>query len=97
VDRYSIRGAADSNSRASVLDASQVVSYADNLQLTCPVGVETGAPTNASTYKAVVANFRGPNPFPVDVIVDKAGIIRYVTHQYDPDAMDELIQRLLAE
>jgi hypothetical protein len=31
------------------------------------------------------------------VIVDKAGIVRYASHEYDPDAMVALIEELLAE
>jgi hypothetical protein len=58
-----------------------------------PLGLEEGSPT----YGAIVSNFRGPNPFPVDVIVDKDGIIRYATHEYDPDGMVEVVERLLAE
>jgi hypothetical protein len=59
--------------------------------------VPTGVEEPASTYAAVTANFVGPNPFPVDVIVDKQGIVRYVTHEYDPEAMIEMIEKLLAE
>lgn len=42
-------------------------------------------------------NFKGVNPFPVDVIVDKDGTIVYIAREYDPDAMDDILTRLLAE
>ena len=67
--------------------------YAERIRVTMPVGVEEPA----STYAAITANFVGPNPFPVDVIVDKQGIVRYVTHEYDPQAMIQMIEQLLAE
>ena len=41
-------------------------------------------------------NFRGSNPFPIDVIVDRDGTIAYVAREYDPEAMDAVIERLLA-
>jgi peroxiredoxin len=71
----------------------QVQTYCDNIEVTFPVGLEE----TASTYTAVTANFPGPNPFPVDVIVGKDGIVRYATHEYDPDAMTALIEEALAE
>jgi hypothetical protein len=49
------------------------------------------------TYSALVTNFEGPNPFPLSAIVGKDGIIRYVAKEYDPDAQEEVILRLLAE
>ncbi len=36
-------------------------------------------------------------PFPLDVIVDQQGIVRYVAAEYDPDAMRAVIEELLAE
>lgn len=71
----------------------QVQTYIDNLVVTFPVGLEE----TSSTYSAVTANFSGPNPFPVDVIVGKDGIVRYATHEYDPDAMTAVIEQALAE
>jgi hypothetical protein len=70
-----------------------VQTYCDTIKVNFPVGIEE----TASTYTAVTANFPGPNPFPVDVIVGKDGIVRYVTHEYDPDAMVAVIEQALAE
>lgn len=81
------------NPRESTDQIGQVAEYAANLRVTFALGIEEPA----STYAAVTANFQGPNPFPVDVIVDKNGIIRYASHEYDPDAMAALIEQLLAE
>lgn len=37
------------------------------------------------------------SPFPLDVIVDKQGVVRYVRGEFDRDAMRATIERLLAE
>jgi peroxiredoxin len=71
----------------------EVQAYVERIRVTFPTGIEEPA----DTYAAITANFVGPNPFPVDVIVDKQGIVRYATHEYDPDGMAELIEQLLAE
>ncbi|AUX43340.1 alkyl hydroperoxide reductase [Sorangium cellulosum] len=81
------------NPRESVEQIGQVQTYCDNIKVTFPVGLEE----TASTYSAVTSNFPGPNPFPVDVIVGKDGIVRYATHEYDPDAMTAVIEQALAE
>jgi peroxiredoxin len=81
------------NPRESADEIGEVQAYCENLRLTLPLGVEEPA----STYAAITANFVGPNPFPVDVIVDKQGIVRYVTHEYDPEGMTAMIEQLLAE
>ena len=37
------------------------------------------------------------SPFPLDVIIDRQGTIRYLRHEFDGAAMDQTIQRLLTE
>ncbi|KYF63158.1 redoxin domain-containing protein [Sorangium cellulosum] len=81
------------NPRESVDQIGQVQAYGDNIKVTFPLGIEE----TASTYAAVTSNFPGPNPFPVDVIVGKDGIVRYASHEYDPDAMTAVIEQALAE
>ena len=81
------------NPRETVEQIGLVQDYVDHLRVTVPTGIES---PNV-TYSAIVSAFEGPNPFPVDVIVDKDGIVRYATHEYDPDAMIEVIEQLLAE
>ncbi len=34
-------------------------------------------------------------PFPLDVLVDQEGIVRYVDTRYDPDALEAVIENLL--
>lgn len=81
------------NPRESTDQIGDVHAYCESLRVTMPLGIEEPA----ATYNAVTSNFVGPNPFPVDVIVDKDGIVRYATHEYDPEAMIEVIEQLLAE
>lgn len=76
----------------TVEDIGQVQQFIDNLSVTFDVGIE-----ESETYSSLVQNFDGLNPFPVDVLIGKDGKIRYVTREYDPYAMDEMIQQLLAE
>lgn len=70
----------------------QVQDFVGNLGISYDVGLES-----TTTYDALVQNFDGLNPFPVDVIIDKTGRIRYITREYDPYAMTEIIEQLLAE
>ncbi|WP_438008751.1 redoxin domain-containing protein [Sorangium sp. So ce321] len=81
------------NPREPVEQIGQVQAYCDNIEITFPVGLEE----TASTYAAVTSSFPGPNPFPVDVIVGKDGIVRYASHEYDPDTMTAIIEQALAE
>ncbi len=37
------------------------------------------------------------SPYPIDVIVDRQGTIRYLRHEYDPAAMDAVLEGLLGE
>jgi hypothetical protein len=70
----------------------EVDQYVDNLKLSFALGLET-----STTYRRLTQNFAGANPFPVDVIVGKDGRIAYIAREYDPDAMIEVVERLLAE
>ncbi len=50
-----------------------------------------------TTY-SMYANIDGSiSPYPLDVVIDKQGIIRYVRHQFDAAAMQATIEQLLAE
>jgi hypothetical protein len=80
------------NAHDSVEQIAQVQQFVDNLSVTYDIGIE-----ESETYQALVQNFAGLNPFPVDVLIDKNGKIRYVSREYDPYAIDEMIQTLLAE
>jgi peroxiredoxin len=80
------------NAHDSSEQVGQVQQYVEHLRLTFPVGLE-----QSSTYKRLTQNFAGTNPFPVDVIVGKDGRIEYIAREYDPDAMTDVLERLLAQ
>lgn len=68
----------------------QVQAFVDKLGASYDIGLET-----TGTYRALTQNFAGLNPFPTDVIVDRDGTIVYIAREYDPEAMTEVIERLL--
>ena len=37
------------------------------------------------------------SPFPLDVVIDRQGTVRYVDTRFVPDALEQVIQELLAE
>jgi hypothetical protein len=80
--------AADANGDA--LDGVQ--KFVANLHPTFLIGLEDPA---TQTYAALTRNFKGSNPFPVDVVVDTDGKIVYVAREYDPDGIRAAIDALL--
>ena len=72
-------------------DIGGVQRFAENLGVSFPVGLE-----ETGNYVAFAENYRGANPFPIDVIVDRDGTIAYIAREYDPEAMAAIIERLLA-
>lgn len=80
------------NAHDDLEQIGEVGAYCEYLDLTFELGLE-----QSQTYAGITENFSGLNPFPVDVIIDRQGIIRYIAREYDPDAMTEVIERLLDE
>jgi hypothetical protein len=76
---------------AATDDMGGVQRFTEKLGVTFRVGLEQTA-----NYRRFTENFRGANPFPVDVIVDRNGIVAYVAREYDPAAMEAVIQKLLS-
>jgi len=70
-----------------------VQKFVANLHPTFLIGLEDPA---TKTYAALNQLFKGANPFPVDVVVDKDGKIVYVAREYDPDGIRAAIDALLA-
>ena len=66
--------------------------FCGTLGVSFDVGLE-----ETGTYFSLTQNFVGPNPFPVDILVGKDGKIAYITREYDPPALTEMIEMLLAE
>lgn len=73
-------------------DIAGVGEFTGRMGVTYPVGLE-----ETSNYPAFAENFRGANPFPLDIIVDRTGTIRYIAREYDPAAMTAVIEELLEE
>jgi len=84
--------AVDANA-LDVGDVAGLTDYVDYLNPTYPVATEAAG---QGTYADFSALYEGSNPFPVDIVVDKAGIIQYIAREYDPYTMDLLVQDLLA-
>jgi peroxiredoxin len=80
------------NAHDPVERMGEVDQYADHLRVTYPLGLE-----QTRTYAALTQNFAGLNPFPVDVVVGKDGRIAYIAREYDPEALVQVIERLLAQ
>ena len=72
-----------------------VADFVDNVGVTFPVKLEESTVT--PTYATIEGIHDGANPFPVDILVDKNGIIRYIAREYDPLEMHAKVQELLAE
>ena len=81
------------NPRESADQIAQVEQYADALQVTFDVGMESPA----TTYLAALENFPGGNPFPLTIIVGRDGIIRYIAKETDTDQMTQVIEAAMAE
>ena len=85
-------GIAGINGGASTDDMAGLQAYVEHLVISYPVGLE-----ETSNYVGYKTNFVGQNPFPVDIIVDKNGIIRYIAREYDAPTMLAIVDQLLAE
>jgi hypothetical protein len=71
-----------------------VRNFVANLGLSFPIGLEDPA---TKTYAALNQQFKGANPFPVDVVVGPDGTIAYVAREYDPNAIATAIEELLGQ
>jgi peroxiredoxin len=74
-----------------------VQQFVENLNTTYPVGLEDEDTANTATYDALTQNFKGANPFPVDVVVGRDGRILYVAREYDPEGIEAAIERALEQ
>lgn len=80
------------NAHDDLEQIGQVQSFIDKIGVEYDVGFET-----TGTYRAIAGNFAGLNPFPIDVIVDRDGRIVHIQREYDPDALADVLERLLEE
>jgi hypothetical protein len=75
-------------------DPAGVQAFVGHSGATYPIGLED---KETPTYKGFTKNFKGLNPYPVDVIVGKDGNVVYVGREYDPAAMQAVIEAELAK
>lgn len=68
--------------------------FVANLHPTFPISLED---PSTKTYNALNQQFKGANPFPVDVVVDRNGKIVYIAREYDPDGISAAIDAALAK
>jgi len=80
------------NAHDDLAQIGEVEDFCSNLGLTYPVGIE-----ETDTYSAITQNFEGLNPFPVTVVVDRSGTIRFISREYDVDAVTAAVEEVLAE
>lgn len=76
-------------------DPAAVAAFVANQGVTFPVTIQETAVT--PTYSTIEGIYDGANPYPVDILIDKQGIIRYIAREYDPVSMHAKVQELLAE
>lgn len=81
------------NPNDGVDDIGEVQDFCENLGVTFTVALEE----SSATYDAFAANFEGLNPYPIDILIDKEGIVRHVSREYDADELEAKVQELLAE
>jgi hypothetical protein len=80
------------NAHDTLEQIGQVQQFCENLGTTYDIGLE-----QTETYTSLTQNFEGLNPFPLDIIVDRDGTIVHVTREYDPTALTQIIEQLLAQ
>ena len=82
---------------SNALDVGDVAGLTEYVDWVGPPGFPVATEASGQgTYSLFSSTYEGSNPFPVDIIIDKAGTIRYIAREYDPMTMDELVQQLLA-
>lgn len=71
----------------------RVGEFVEWLDIDLPIAVEQ---PGEGSYAEIVSNLAGNSPVPLNIIVDKAGIIRYFAREYDPTALESALVELLA-
>jgi len=97
VDNYGPQGLAAvalDNDTQDMLDPASVAAFVANQGVSFPVAFED---LSTLTYASIEGIYDGSNPYPVDILVDKQGIMRYIAREYDPVALETKIIELLAE
>jgi hypothetical protein len=71
--------------------AAIVNQFIDQTGITFPVGWD------ASGSYFAYAGGESVSPFPLDVVVDRNGIVAYVNRQYDPEGLKQVVEQLAAQ
>ena len=67
--------------------------FVEQAGVTFPVGLDRGTADRATSYGAFLEG-NGLSPFPLDVVIDRQGVVRYVSRQYDPEVLLPLVAAL---
>lgn len=79
------------NSAGDIPYPAELADYVSYLGPTYPVGLEI----DTTTYSTLEGIYDGSNPYPVDIVIDKNGIIQFLTREYDFDTLEAAIIPLL--
>ena len=64
--------------------------FIEQTGVTFPVGWDLN-----NSYQNFGSGGSGLSPFPYDVIIDQEGRVAYVSREFDPTAMQQVIERLI--
>ncbi|MFT7520971.1 MAG: hypothetical protein ACI9MC_003122 [Kiritimatiellia bacterium] len=68
-----------------------VIRWVDNTGVGFPVFMDESNTYNRYDQTAASA------PFPLDVVIDKRGVVRYVSTRYEPEKIETVIEQLMDE
>lgn len=75
-------------------DSTAIVNqFLEQTGATFPVGWELGGASSYSQFR--VSGGNSISPFPLDVVIDRDGVVRYVNREYEPAAMQAAIDAAL--
>ena len=70
--------------------------FIEQTGVTFPIGLDRGFDGNSSSAQAFRQG-ESISPFPIDVIIDRQGVVQYTRREFDSLAMQAVVKRLLAE
>lgn len=73
-------------------DGDGVHEFCQDLGITFPVGLEL-----TTTYELFLEDYEHRHPYPLDILIDAKGNIRYVSREYDPVALQAAVQEVLED
>ncbi len=76
---------------ADILEPAGFADYVSYLGPTYPVGLEI----STFTYATLEGVYDGGNPYPVDIVIDRDGVIQFLAREYDFASLEAAILPLL--